>query len=86
MRRGTIVRNMWQPFYDSFLVYTGISGRHAKCLWVINGKLLGMYNFFKNDIQNDREHFPIVGYVDYEKVLTDAILSGINVKAEEESE
>ena len=86
MRRGTIVRNMWQPSYDSFLVYTGIFERHAKCLWVINGKLRGIYNFFKNDIQNDREHFPIVGYVDYEKVLTDAILSGINVKAAEESE
>ena len=77
MKVGTIVRNMWQPSYESLLVYTGTSGRYARCLWVINGEFHGMHNFYKSDILNDLEHFPIVGYFDYKKVFVDAVRNAI---------
>ena len=83
MKHGTILKNMWQPSYDSILLYTGVSGRHAKCLWWINGEFYGMHDFNKNDIFNDREHFPIVGYVDYKKILFNAVKTGMKDGKEE---
>ena len=80
MKHGTIVRNMWQPGLESYLVYMGISGEYAKCLWVINGKCYGIHDFYKRDILHDREHFPVVGYVDYDKILTDAVFDAVGVK------
>ena len=76
MKHGTILRNMYQPSYESYLVYLGTSGKYAKYIWIINGELKGIHNFYKNTIE-DREHYPIVGYVDVKKVLKDAILGGI---------
>lgn len=83
MKHGTIVRNLWQPGHDSFLVYMGVSGRYARVIWLFDGKLEGIHRFYKSDILNDREHFPVVGYVNYEKVLTDAIKNGVG-KMEDE--
>ena len=77
MKHGTIVRNTYQPSYESLLVYTGISGEYAKCLWIINGEMHGIHNFYKRDILKDREHFPIVGYVDLNKVLLEAVRGGL---------
>lgn len=34
-------------------------------------------NYYTRDLENDREHFPVVGHVDMDKVMTDAILSAI---------
>ena len=73
MKHGTIVRNLWQPSHESLLVYTGISGKYAKCLWVIDGVFHGMHDFYKADILNDREHFPIVGFIN----IADAIKAGL---------
>lgn len=82
MKHGTIVRNMWQPSCDSFLVYTGTSGKYAKCLWIINGEFHGMHRYYKNDILTDREHFPVVGYVDINRAITDVILQAISMGVE----
>ena len=82
MKHGTIVRNMYQPSFESMLVYTGASGKYAKCLWVINGEFHGMHDFYKSDILYDREHFPIVGFVDYKKAMVNAIRNGLNQEAE----
>ncbi len=76
MKKGTIVKNMWQPSYESLLVYMGTNGKYADVLWLVNGKFRGKHRFYKHDILEDREHFPIVGYVDYEKVMVDAIRNG----------
>lgn len=84
MRKGTIVRNLCQPSRESLLVYMGVSGRYAKCLWFINGKFHGRHDFYKSDILNDREKFPIVGHVDYEKVLYEAIKNGLYDPADPE--
>ena len=77
MKHGTRVRNMWQPNFESYLVYMGANDQDAYCLWFIDGKCYGIHNFPKRHILNDREHYPVVGYVDYEKVLIDAILSAV---------
>lgn len=80
MKHGTILRNMWQPSLKSYLVYLGLSGRYAKCLWIINGELVDnftMHNFYKKDILEDREHFPIVGYVPIEKAVANLVAEGI---------
>lgn len=80
MKHGTIVRNMYQPSFESLLVYTGTSGQYAKCLWLINGEFHGMHDFYKSDILNDREHFPVVGFVDYKQAMVDAIRNGVEVR------
>lgn len=77
MKHGTIVRNLCQPSHESLLVYLGISGKYAKCLWIIDGEFYGVHNFYKSDILKCREKFAIVGYVDYEKVLLEAVKSGL---------
>jgi hypothetical protein len=83
MKHGTIVQNMWQPSHKSYLVYLGTSEDYANCLWIIDGKLSDeIHKFYKRDILNDREHFPIVGYVDYKNLLTNAVLSAVQNDAE----
>lgn len=81
MKHGTILRNLWQPSYESYLVYIGTSGRYALCLWLVNGHFMTsaftLEKFFKNDILTDREHFPIVGYVPIEKIVHDVIIEKI---------
>ena len=77
MKHGTILKNLYQPSYESLLVFIGLSGRYAKCLWLINGEFRGIHDFYKNDILYDRDHFPIVGFVDYKKVMVNAIRNGL---------
>lgn len=85
MKVGTILRNEYQPSYESLLVYTGTSGKYAKCLWIINGEFRGMHSFYKHDILNDREHFPIVGFFDYKKALVDGVRNAV-IPADKEGE
>lgn len=77
MKHGTILQNMWQPSYESYLVYQGVSGKYANVIWMINGRVEFGHKFYKSDILNDREHFPIVGFVDIQKVLKEAIERGL---------
>lgn len=82
MKVGTIVRNTYQPSYESLLIYTGTSGKYAKCIWVINWEYHGVHNFFKKDILEDREHFPVVGFYDYKKALVDGVKKAVVEAAE----
>ena len=85
MKRGTILRNLWQPSYESYLVYLGTQGKYAKCLWLINGKFVNSStkeeSFYKKDILHDREHYPVVGYVAIDNVIHNAIINGIGALA-----
>ena len=83
MKRGTIVRNLWQPRHESLLVYMGTDGKYANMLWLLDGKFEGKHHFYKQDILYDRENFPIVGYVNYEKVMVDAIKQGLTERTGE---
>ena len=77
MKIGTIVRNMYQPSYESLLVYRGVSGDYANVVWILNGKVLFNEKFYKRDILHDREHFPIVGQVDIENLIMDAVRKAV---------
>lgn len=82
MKIGTIVRNMYQPSFESLLVYRGTTGRFAKVIWLLNGKVLFGHKFYKSDILNDREHFPVVGQVDVERLIRDAVREAVKVNAD----
>ena len=86
MKIGTIVRNTYQPSYESLLVYTGTHGNYAKCLWIINGEFRGQHNFYKGDILYDREHFPIVGYFDYKKEFVRLVREAVGPAGKETAE
>ena len=80
MKHGTILRNLWQPSYNSLFVYMGTSGKYAKGLLVIESgtrptRVDYGTHYFKDAILNDREHFPIVGYIDLEKLVKDAVIN-----------
>lgn len=77
MKHGTILRNMWQPSHESLLIYQGVSGDYAKVIWIIDGKVHHEERFYKRDILNDREHYPIVGYVDLDKVIYEVTKAGL---------
>lgn len=85
MKKGTIVKNMWQSNHESLLVYMGTNGKYTDMLWLLDGKFRGKHQFYKHDILEDRENFPIVGYVNYEKVMVDAIRNGLT-EAEQEKQ
>lgn len=82
MKIGTIVRNMYQPNLESFIVYRGVSGQYADVIWLLDGKVLFGHRFYKSDILNDREHFPIVGFVDVEKLLQGAVREAVKYNAD----
>ena len=81
MKIGTIVQNMYQPNYKSYLVYRGCSGDDAKCIWVIDtGKEIKMQlnARFPKKIVTDREHYPIVGELDFKSLIVNAVLNAVS--------
>ena len=83
MKHGTIVRNMWQPSYKSYFVYMGTSGQYAKGLSVVDtcdGDDVHVnygIHYYKDHILKDREHYPIVGYIDLKRVVVNTVLEGL---------
>ena len=71
--KGTILRNMYQPDYDSFLIFLEYKDRSAKCIWIIDThkevQIKYDTNFYKRSIANDRLHYPIVGHIDIDNLL-----------------
>lgn len=82
MKIGTIVRNMYQPGRESLLVYRGTAGRYANVIWLLEGKVLFGHKFYKSDILHDREHFPIVGAVNIERLVRDAVREAVKCNAD----
>lgn len=77
--KGTILRNMYQPQYESYLIILDFQDRFANCIWVVNtGKEITIkYNahFYRHSIKNDREHYPIAGYLDLDNILINHTLN-----------
>lgn len=87
MKKGTIFRNLWAG-HETYFVYQGsipargmrsaTSYGYKLVLYPYSGKRkVSKASFYTHDLENDREHFPVVGHVDMDKVMTDAILSAI---------
>lgn len=87
MKKGTIFRNLWAG-HETYFVYQGsipakgmrpaTSYGYKLMLWPYSEKWkVSKASFYTRDLENDREHFPVVGHVDMDKVMVDAILSVI---------
>lgn len=87
MKKGTIYRNLWAG-HETYFVYQGSTPAKGMKPATSYGYKLMLYpysekwkvskaSFYTRDLENDREHFPIVGHIDMDKVMTEAILSAI---------
>lgn len=81
MKKGTIYKNLWAG-YETYFVAQKIGGRTPtvygwKIMRVDDKWKLSEGRFYLYDLNNDREHFPIVGSADIEQAIMQAILSGI---------
>lgn len=85
MKKGTILRNLWAG-YETYFVYMNFPARSYKN----ESKKTGGYNlvnvcgtwklsrgvYYTCDIK-DAEHFPVVGCIDFDRILIDGILNSI---------
>lgn len=85
MKKGTILRNLWAG-YETYVIYLGHPVRSGRS----EPPKVGVYNivnvdgqwrvrkgvYYRRDL-DDREHFPVVGYIDMEeqknRFITDAL-------------
>ena len=82
MKKGTILRNLYQPNYESYFVFRKYSGNDALGIWLIKTdkeiKVKWSSRFPKDDIQKDREHFPIVGHLDLDSLIVSHVLNEVS--------
>lgn len=86
MKKGTIFRNLWAG-HETYFVYQGslppkrmqygLSHGYGLMLHQDGKWRIDRSSYYTKDLEKDREHFPVVGHVDMDKVMTDAILSAI---------
>lgn len=85
MKKGTIFRNLWAG-YETYFVYQSSVWSYKNeppkvqgyGMAFVNGKWkVKKAQYYTRDLQNDTEHFPVVGHIDVDKVLIDAILAAI---------
>nr|MBQ4458575.1 hypothetical protein [Clostridia bacterium] len=87
MKKGTIFRNLWAG-HETYFVYQGSIPAKGMRPATSYGYKLVLYpysekwkvskaSYYTHDLLNDREHFPVVGHIDMDKLMTDAILSAI---------
>lgn len=74
-----IRRNLWAG-YPTWFIKTGESGRYATGISVcdtraLDGEIKIKFNskYYLQDIRHDKEHFPVVGGLDIEQILMQAI-------------
>lgn len=86
MKKGTIFRNLWAG-HETYFVYQGslpskrmqpgMSHGYGLMLRSDGKWRVDRSTYYTHDLENDREHFPVVGQVDMDKVMSEAILSAI---------
>lgn len=85
MKKGTIFKNLFAG-HETYFVYMGFPVRTGKC----EAKATGGYGLVKLDngwkferamyythTLKDKEHFPVVGYIDMNRTMADAILQAV---------
>ena len=85
MKKGTILQNLWAG-HKTYFVYMGFPVRAGKAeakatggyeISFVNGDwVFGKAQYYIHTL-NDREHFPVVGYIDFQKMCIDGILNAI---------
>lgn len=87
LKKGTIFKNLWAS-HETYFVYQGTikgKGHNADKAYGygityidIDGKWYGSKtSYLPTDLKNDREHYPIVGYIDLASHVKEAILNAI---------
>lgn len=85
MRIGTIYQNLWAG-YETYFVYLGKNSRIGRAPTATNvlqitklGRTwqMSMAQYSLASLTEDEEHYPRVGYIDMEELLTKGILKGI---------
>ena len=84
IKRGTIFRNLWAG-YETYFVYlrqTTIERERCGDGIIIadykrNGWEMRRGQHYKSDLETDKEHYPVVGHIDVDRLLTDAIITEI---------
>lgn len=77
---ATVHKNLWAG-YPTWFIRTGTSGQYATGIGIcdtreVDGKWRVRLNgdmYYAKDLKNDQEHFPIVGRIDIQSILIDAI-------------
>lgn len=86
MKKGAILQNLWAG-HETYFVYMGFpvkTGRaEAKAtggysITCVDGKWKFSRAHYYIQSLKDTEHFPIVGYVDFEKMCIEGILKAIS--------
>ena len=71
MKHGTVLRNMWQPSYESLLIYQGVEGNYAKVIWIINGVVHYGHKFYKRDIYEKLDEMVERGEMDESEAMAE---------------
>ena len=74
MHKGDIILNHWaskdNPVRVSIITHIG--KEYTQCLYENNGNLVKS-RFYTHELKRDREHFEIIGHLDYEKPIKDML-------------
>ena len=74
MHKGDIVLNRWASEENPvrISIITHIGKEFTQCLYEYNGNLCKS-RFYTNELKRDKEHFEIIGHLDYEKPIKDML-------------
>lgn len=85
MKKGTILKNLWAG-YETYFIYMGFPVRVGRfeaskvggySLSKINGKWIFERSQYYRQSIKDTEHFPVVGHIDVDSAMINAVLSAI---------
>ena len=85
LKRGQIFLNLWAG-WQTFFVYFRTSGRYCYGVQIVkvNGKYTVQNSqYYKQDLKNDEEHFPLVGSMDIEAMWLSRVLKRLSVNSYE---
>ena len=74
MHKGDIVLNRWASEENPvrISIITHIGKEFTQCLYEYKGNLCKS-RFYTNELKRDKEHFEIIGHLDYEKPIKDML-------------
>jgi len=85
MKRGTILKNLWAG-YETYFIYMGWPVRTRKgeaaatrgyTITNVDGEWRFRTSEYYTHSLQDREHYPIVGWIDLDKLIADGVLQAI---------
>lgn len=92
MKKGTIFRNLWAG-HETYFIYMGFPVHTYKMeakktggymLTNVDGKWKFKRAAYYAETLKDTEHFPVVGWVDFDRMVIDGLLKAITPKENEE--